>query len=101
MRQADWGIGRERRSMRVGVGVRRHPLSACFALTWAISWGGLLLLGAPCGMPARQGDITEAWPIVVVPYPMGPLVSVLDRLAGGSRHASTRSRSSPPLRSSS
>ncbi len=87
--------------MRVGVGVRRHPLSACFALTWAISWGGLLLLGAPCGMPARQGDITEAWPIVVVPYPMGPLVSVLDRLAGGSRHASTRSRSSPPLRSSS
>lgn len=100
MRQADWGIGRERRSMRVGVGVRRHPLSACFALTWAISWGGLLLLGAPCGMPAKQGDLAKAWPIVVL-YPMGPLVSALDRLAGGSHHARTRSRSSPPFRSSS
>jgi hypothetical protein len=52
-------------------------------------------------MPAKQGDVAQAWPIVVVPYPMGPLVSVLDRLAGGSHHASTRSRSSPPFRSSS
>jgi len=54
VRQADWRIGRERRSMRVGVGVRRHPLSAYLALTWAISWGDSCLSAPPAACPPSR-----------------------------------------------
>lgn len=46
--------------MGVGDSVRKHLVSAFFLLTFAISWGGVLALGWPHGMPARQGDFAEA-----------------------------------------
>lgn len=63
--------------MGVGVVVRKHPVLAYFLLTFVISWGGVLVLGLPHGMPAKQGDFAAAWPVVFLPYLMGPLVSAL------------------------
>lgn len=56
---------------------KRHPDWAYFVLTFAISWGGLLVLAMPYGMPAKQDSFTKAWPVVFLPYLMGPLLSGL------------------------
>jgi uncharacterized protein len=63
--------------MGVGILVRKRPVMAYLLLTFAISWGGVLVLGWPHGMPAKQGDFAAAWPVVFLPYLMGPLVSAL------------------------
>lgn len=63
--------------MGVGVWVRKRPVLAYLVLTFAVSWGGLLVLAAPYGMPAKQSDFTTAWPVVFLPYLMGPLLSGL------------------------
>jgi uncharacterized protein len=63
--------------MGVGILVRKRPVMAYLLLTFAISWGGVLVLGWPHGMPAKQGDFAAAWPVVFLPYLMGPHVSAL------------------------
>jgi len=50
---------------------------AYFALTFAISWGGVIILGSPSGMPAPSEEATKLWPIVYLPYFIGPILSSL------------------------
>jgi uncharacterized protein len=50
----------------------RRPVLAYYILTFAISWGGVLILGAPYGMPAPSEQAAKVWPIVFVPYFLGP-----------------------------
>jgi len=52
--------------------IRKHPVLTYFVLTFAISWGGVLILGAPYGMPTTSGQFTKVWPIVFIPYFLGP-----------------------------
>jgi membrane protease YdiL (CAAX protease family) len=57
--------------------VKHHPVLAYFILTFAISWGGVVLLGSPYGMPTTQEYFQKLWPIVFLPYLLGPALSSL------------------------
>jgi membrane protease YdiL (CAAX protease family) len=52
--------------------IKNHPVLAYFVLTFAISWGGVLILGAPYGMPTASQQFEKVWPIVFIPYFLGP-----------------------------
>jgi membrane protease YdiL (CAAX protease family) len=58
--------------------IKRHPVLTYFVLTFAISWGGVYILGAPYGMPPTSEQFAKAWPIVLIPYFLGPsMTSIL------------------------
>ena len=57
--------------------IKRHPVLTYFALAFAISWGGVYILGAPYGMPTTSGQFTKVWPIVFIPYFLGPSMAGL------------------------
>ena len=59
----------------VKVFIKRHSVATYFALTFAISWGGVLILGAPYGMPATSEHFNKMWPIVFLPYFFGPAMT--------------------------
>ncbi len=56
--------------------IKRHPLPTYFALTFAISWGGMLLvIGGPGGIPGN-GEETEALlPLGILAMVLGPSVA--------------------------
>jgi membrane protease YdiL (CAAX protease family) len=55
--------------------IREHSVLTYFALTFAISWGGVLILGAPHGMPTTSEQFEKLYPIVFLPYLLGPVIS--------------------------
>lgn len=55
--------------------IKTHPVLAYFVLTFAISWGGVLILGAPYGMPTTKEQFEKLWPIVFLPYLLGPIIA--------------------------
>jgi membrane protease YdiL (CAAX protease family) len=57
--------------------IKRQPVLTYYALTFAISWGGVLILGAPYGMPATSEQFEKLWTVVVLPYFLGPSVAGL------------------------
>ncbi len=57
--------------------MKQHPVLIYFILTFVISWGGVLILGAPYGMPTTQARFGQVWPIVFIPYFIGPSLSGL------------------------
>lgn len=57
--------------------IMRHPVATYFALTFAISWGGVLILGAPYGMPTTSEQFAKVWVIVFIPYFLGPSMASL------------------------
>jgi membrane protease YdiL (CAAX protease family) len=57
--------------------IKSHPILSYFALTFVISWGGVLVLGAPYGMPATSDQANKFWPIVFLPFFLGPLLASL------------------------
>ena len=63
--------------MNVKAFVREHSVLSYFALTFAISWGGVFVLGYPSGMPAPSEEAAKLWPIVFLPYFVGPILSGL------------------------
>lgn len=69
----------------VGTFIRRHAVLSYFVLTFAISWGGLLILATPYGVPARSADFEQHWPVVFLPYLLGPAIAglVMIGLVGG------------------
>lgn len=52
--------------------IMRHPVLTYFALTFVISWGGVLILGTPYGMPTTSEQFAKVWYIVFIPYFLGP-----------------------------
>lgn len=61
--------------MNISLFIKRHPVLIYFALTFAISWGGVLILGAPNGMPTTSEQFEKLWPIVFLPYFLGPSIA--------------------------
>jgi len=58
--------------------VQRHPLIAYFALTFAVSWGGVLLVIGPGGFPGTPEAFERLLPAGVVAMLLGPsLVGLL------------------------
>jgi membrane protease YdiL (CAAX protease family) len=57
--------------------IQKHPVLTYYALTFAISWGGVLILGVPYGMPATSEQFENQWPVVFVPYFLGPTTASL------------------------
>jgi membrane protease YdiL (CAAX protease family) len=58
--------------------VKRHPVLAYYALTFAISWGGLLLVvGGPSGIPGTSEQVTRLLPFVILATYAGPAVAGL------------------------
>ena len=55
--------------------IKSHPVLTYFALTFVISWGGVLILGAPSGMPTTKEQFEKLWPIVFLPYFFGPSIA--------------------------
>jgi len=55
--------------------IKKRPVATYFALTFAISWGGVLILGTPYGMPTTSGQSEKLWPIVFLPYFLGPSIA--------------------------
>ncbi|HSF15994.1 MAG TPA: CPBP family intramembrane glutamic endopeptidase [Vicinamibacteria bacterium] len=62
---------------RVKALVAKHPIAAYFALTFAISWGGLLALGGLRGMSADTWQSDPRLPLFFVAMLAGPSVAGL------------------------
>jgi membrane protease YdiL (CAAX protease family) len=61
----------------IEISIKRRPVMAYFAMTFVISWGGVLILGAPYGMPTTREQFEAVYPMVFLPYLLGPVVSSL------------------------
>ena len=61
----------------IKVFIKSHPVLTYYILTFVISWGGVLILGAPYGMPATEEKSEKVWPIVFLPYFLGPSLTSL------------------------
>ncbi len=55
----------------------RRPVLTYFLVTFLISWGGVLILGAPYGMPTTIAQFQKVWPVVFIPYFLGPAIAGL------------------------
>lgn len=55
--------------------IKSRPVPTYFILTFVISWGGVLILGTPHGMPTTSDQFERLYPIVFLPYLLGPAVS--------------------------
>ena len=56
---------------------RRHPGLTYYALVFVISWGGILLLVGPGGIPGRPEQVATMMPIVLVALFAGPSLAGL------------------------
>lgn len=65
--------------------MKRNPVLGFFALTFAISWTGAIVLGALNGIPATSEEFEELWTLVVLPYFLGPILSgiIMTRIVHG------------------
>lgn len=66
--------------------IRTHPLAAYFVLTFVISWGGVLLVVAPQGIPGTTEQTERLFPYVYLAMLAGPSVAgiLLTALVHGS-----------------
>lgn len=68
--------------------IERHPVLTYFALTFVISWGGILLVVGPGGFPATQDQVDALFPFVMLAWLAGPsaasivLTALLDGRTG-------------------
>jgi membrane protease YdiL (CAAX protease family) len=55
--------------------VMRHPVVTYFVLTFLISWGGILVLVAPGGIPGKPEDVARLFPFTLAALFAGPSVA--------------------------
>jgi membrane protease YdiL (CAAX protease family) len=55
--------------------IKRHPVATYFALTFAISWGGVLIVVGPGGIPGTKEQFETLFPIALWAMLAGPSVS--------------------------
>ncbi|PKM79956.1 MAG: hypothetical protein CVU89_15955 [Firmicutes bacterium HGW-Firmicutes-14] len=62
--------------MNISIFTKRHPLLTYFVLTFAISWGGfLMVVGGPGGFPGTKEQFETVLPIAVMVMLVGPAVA--------------------------
>jgi membrane protease YdiL (CAAX protease family) len=61
--------------MSISVFIKRHPVLTYFALTFTISWGGILIVIGPGGIPGTTAQIEKLFPIALMTLLVGPSVS--------------------------
>jgi len=61
--------------MSISVFIKRHPVLTYFALTFTISWGGILTVIGPGGIPGTTAQIENLFPIALMTLLVGPSVS--------------------------
>lgn len=60
----------------VKASIERHPVATYFALTFAISWGGIVILvGGPGGIPGTPEQLASLMPLVLLALFAGPSVA--------------------------
>jgi hypothetical protein len=55
--------------------IMRHPVATYFALTFAISWGGVLMVLGPGGIPGTAEQVETLLPFAVLALLAGPSVA--------------------------
>ena len=56
--------------------IKRHPVLTYYALVFAISWGGILLIvGGPGGIPGSSEQVETMMPLVLMALFAGPSVA--------------------------
>ena len=55
--------------------IRRYPVLTFYALVFAISWGGLLILVGPSRIPGTPEDVERLFPIALVVLFAGPSIA--------------------------
>ena len=55
--------------------IKKHPVLSYYALVFAISWGGILLVVGPDGFPATREQSDRLFPFVLVALFAGPSVA--------------------------
>jgi membrane protease YdiL (CAAX protease family) len=63
----------------------RHPVLSYYALVFAISWGGILTIVAPGGIPGEPEDVARLFPLTLAALFAGPSVAgvVMTALVSG------------------
>ena len=56
---------------------RRHPGLTYYALVFVISWGGILYLAGPRGIPGTPEQVATLMPIVLVALFAGPSIAAV------------------------
>lgn len=55
--------------------IKRHPVPTYFALTFALSWGGVLILVVPSGIPGTAEQSKMLFPVVYLAMLVGPVLA--------------------------
>jgi membrane protease YdiL (CAAX protease family) len=65
--------------------IEKHPVLTYYALVFAISWGGILMLVAPGGIPGEPEDVARLFPFTLAALFAGPSVAgvVMTALVSG------------------
>jgi membrane protease YdiL (CAAX protease family) len=53
-------------------GIRRHPVLTFYVLTFAISWGGILVVVGHGGVPGNPAQLAKMIPVLIVAMLAGP-----------------------------
>src|SRR6185436_1116218 len=52
--------------------IKRHAVLTYYAVVFAISWGGVLIVVGPTGFPAASGQVERLMPFVILAFIAGP-----------------------------
>jgi hypothetical protein len=51
--------------------MRSHPVAAYYSLVFAISWGGILIVTLPSGLPGHADDVARLMPFALLGVGLG------------------------------
>jgi uncharacterized protein len=55
--------------------LRRHAVLTFYVLAFAISWGGILIVIGPGGLPGSSEQVERLMPIAILTFLMGPVIA--------------------------
>jgi membrane protease YdiL (CAAX protease family) len=59
----------------IKAGTTRHPARAYYALAFAISWGGVLIVVGPSGFPGTSEELERLMPYAILVFAAGPALA--------------------------
>jgi len=57
--------------------IKKHPVLAFYLVTFAISWGGILIVVGPGGFPSNPAQVQKMIPVMVVAMLGGPTLATI------------------------